>query len=168
MRQSTIIAVFLVIEDNKLLKRSFAEVTDCKELLYAEIDALKAGMSWIVQNVEDIHAKSLDVIFCGGGRTKMKRDITAGSMLNEYGYRDLMKLVLEFNTVSYSIQGKIIDDDPIYDLYSYATKAFELMYGDDNGYMHKIIDKVEGTNKILIVGEPEIHWRNGSPQEVWS
>ena len=168
IRHAPIIGVFLVVENNKVLKRSSSEIFFCTDILYAEIDTLKAGMSWIVQNVEDIHAKSLDIIFCGGGRIKMKRDITAGSLLNDYCYRDLMKLVLEFNTVSYSIQGKIIDDNPVYDLYGYATKVFALMYGDDNGYTHQIVDKVEGTNRLIIVGEPEIHWRNGSPQEVWT
>ena len=167
MKTLTSIAVFLVVEDGVVLKRSAAEITCFKDILYAEIDALIAGLSWIIQNVEDVHTKSLDVIFCGSARMKIKRDITAGSMLNDYGYNELMTLVQEFNTVSYAIQGKIIDDDPVYDLTTFASKVFELMYGDDQSYSHQIISKDEATNKMTIVGEPEIHWRNGSPQEVW-
>lgn len=166
MKVITSIAVFMVVEDGVVLKRSAAEVTCFKDLLYVEIDALVAGLSWIIQNVDDVHTKSLDVIFCGGARTKLKRDISAGSMINDYGYADIMKMVQEFNVVTYSTQGKIDSDDSAYDLFGFASKVFALFYGDDQSYNHQIIEK-DDKNHMTIVGEPEIHWRNGAPKEVW-
>jgi len=154
-KTTTMIGVFLVLKDNKLLKRSFAEVCGYTNegVAYAEIDALTAGLSWIIQNVPGIEREKLEVIFCGSARVRMKKDIENGALLNNYKLYQVLKMVLMFDDVSYHSQGKIIseDDDDTFDLYNFANKAFEFYYGRDNGYVHTIYEEVGENKKMMIV-----------------
>jgi hypothetical protein len=170
-QKSTImISVFLVIRDGKLLKRSFAEIDGYTNegVLYAEIDALVAGISWIIQNVPDINREKLEVVFCGTSRTKIIKGIKNGEWFNDYKRAQVLGMVHQFDDVKYFSQGEIIDDNPIYDLYGFANKIFELYYGRDNGYLHTIYEETGENKKMMIVGEPEVRWKDGYPNTEWS
>ena len=171
-KTTVMIGAFLVLRENNLLKRSFAELCGYmgEGTAYAEIDALAAGLSWIIQNVPDIERETLEVVFCGVARTKIKKDIENGALLNDYKLKQVLEMILKFDNVIYSSQGKIIgeDDDDTYNLYDFANKVFELYYGRNNGYMHAIYEEVGENRKMMIVGEPEMRWKKGLPIEEWS
>lgn len=168
-----IIGVFLVFRDGKLLKRGFGEMTAYTSEHLAESDTLVAGLSWITQNVPlpDTECESLNVIFCGGSRIAMKKNMEHGTISEIYRYDDIMTEIVKakYGSVSYSAQGKIIDDNPIYDLFSFATKVFEMFYGKDNGYTHPVYEEVKSgeKTKMMMVGDPEIRQRNKSIFTEW-
>ena len=166
------IELFLVMRGDKLLKRSFTETSayNNEGMPYAEIDALATGLSWIIQNVPDIYKERLEVVFCGAARTKVKKDIENGALFNNYKLERILKMICKFDGVIYSSQGKIIteDDNDIFNLYDFTNKVFELHYGRDIGFMHTVYEEVGEDKKMMIVGEPEIRWRNGSPVVGWS
>jgi len=163
-----IIGVFLVMDGDKLLKRSFAELCGYigEGATYAEIDALGNGIRWIVCNVLDTQNEKLEVFFCGAPRARMKKDIENRVLMNNYRRDEIFNMIEKFKEVKYTSQGKIISEDDIYDLYGFSNKVFELRYGRDNGYLHSVYE-TEGEN-VRIVGEPELWWRHGMPSEAWS
>lgn len=163
-----IIGVFLVMRGEKLLKRSFAEMCGYTTvgMPYAEIDALKEGLSWIVVNVPEFEKENLEVFFCGVSRATMKKDIENGVTLNDASRKEIFEMIAKFESAKYTSQGKIISEDDTYNLYDFANKVFELRYGRDNGYVHEVYEEKKG--KVRMIGEPELWWRNGSPAEVWS
>jgi hypothetical protein len=169
---TVMIEVFLVLRGDKLLKRSFAETSaySSEGIPYGEIDAFAAGLSWIIQNVPDVDNERLEVVFCGAARTKVKKDIENGALFNNYKLESILAMICKFGGVIYSSQGKIIteDDNDIFNLYDFANKVFELHYGRDIGFMHTIYEEVGENKKMMIVGEPEIRLRGGSPTEGWS
>jgi hypothetical protein len=83
-----------------------------------------------------------------------------------------------FNKVTYHVASRITikdgenDDDKteLFDMYAAATKFFSLLYGDDINYGHAITQDVEdnGIVKKVLVGMPEIRWRNGVPISKWT
>jgi hypothetical protein len=166
------IELFLVMRGDKLLKRSFTETSSYSNegAPYAEIDAFAAGLSWIIQNVSDINKERLEVVFCGAARTKVKKDIENGILLNDYKLESILDMISKFDGITYSTQGKIIteDSDDKFDLYNFTNKVFEMHYGRNIGFMHTIYEEVGEDKKMMIVGEPEIRWRNGSPVVEWS
>jgi hypothetical protein len=166
------IEVFLVLRGDKLLKRSFAETCAYANegTSYGEIDAFAAGLSWIIQNVPDVDKERLEVVFCGAARTKVKKDIENGALFNNYKLESILAMICKFGGVIYSSQGKIIteDDNDIFNLYDFANKVFELHYGRDIGFMHTIYEEVGENKKMMIVGEPEMWLKYGSPTEGWS
>jgi len=165
----SIIGVYMVLRDGKLLKRSFAEMVGYNDEELAESDALANGLAWISKNIPDIERERLDVALCGNGRTDMKKKLENGGE-NIHRRSEIMKIIIQFDEVHYAAQGKIIDDDPMYDLFGFANKVFELFYGRDNGYMHHVYEEEEigGKIKVTMIGEPEIHHKNRKPDWVWS
>ena len=168
----SMVEVFLVVRGDKLLKRSFAETCaySSEGMPYGEIDALASGLSWIIQNVPDVSKERLEVVFCGAARTKVKKDIENGLLMNDYQLEHILAMICKFDGITYSSQGKIIteDDNDIFDLYNFANKVFEMYYGRDNGFMHTVYEEVGENKKMMIVGEPEIRWKTGSPTMGWS
>lgn len=170
-KRMIIIGVFLVFRDGKLLKRGFAEMTAYTSERLAESDTLVAGLSWITQNVPDTECETLSVIFCGGSRMTMKKNMEHGTISEIYRYDDIMTEIVKskYDRVSYSVQGKIIDDNPVYDLFGFSTKVFEMLYGKDTGYTHPVYEEVENGDKkrVVMVGDPEIRQRNTSIFTEW-
>jgi hypothetical protein len=166
-----IIGMFLVFKDDKFLKRGFAEITGYTREELAEFDTLATGLAWITKNVPDTECESLNVIFCGGTRTQLKKIMEHGTISETHRYNDIATEITKakYGHVSYSAQGKIIDDDPVYDLFGFATKVFGMLYGQDNGYTHPVYEEVEiGGKKVMrMVGEPEIRQRNDSVITEW-
>ena len=128
---------------------------------------------WITKNipVEDTECEFLNVVFCGGSRTSIKKIMEQGTIPGIYRYDDIMTEIVKakYGHVSYSAQGKIFDDDPIFDLFGFATKVFGMLYGQDNGYTHSVYEETEvgGKKKMIMVGEPEIRQRNAPINTEW-
>jgi hypothetical protein len=168
-----VIGVFLVFRDGKFLKRGFGEITGYTKEQLAEFDTLAAGLSWITRNVPlpDTECETLNVIFCGGSRTSMKKNMERGAISDIYRYDDIMTEIVKakYGSVSYSAQGKIIDDDPVYDLFGFATKVFEMFYGKDNGYTHPVYEEIKNgeKTKMMMVGDPEIRQRTKTMDTEW-
>ena len=135
--------------------------------MYAEIDALEAGLSWITKTVPGFEKENLEIIFCGASRVKMLKGARDGTSFSEYK-PTIPETVRKFKEVRYSSQGKIISDDPIFDLYGFSDGIFELYYGTDNGYLHKVHDEFDEKKEVHLVGEPEIRWKNGMPTTEWT
>jgi len=166
------VAVYLVVRGDKLLKRSFTEILDYTSEYsahYSELDAFEHGLLWIVNNIPDANKERLDVVFSGSSRNNIKNDIEKGATLNGYLGEKISKLLLNFDSVTYSAQGKIYsdgDDNNMYNLYDFANKVFEMYYGRDNGFMHQVYDTVN--KQFVLMGEPEIRHGNESPKQGWS
>ncbi|HPE06145.1 MAG TPA: hypothetical protein PLW50_00290 [Smithellaceae bacterium] len=162
------VAVYLVMRGDKLLKRSFMHTTEYNSdgFQYAEIDALHEGLSWIIANVDNPDSESVDVVFCGATRVKVKNNIENGTTFNEYKLESILDMISKLKGIRYSVQGKIISDDPVYDLYGFSTRAFEMYYGSDNGFTHDIFD-MKDPKHIKLVGEPEMWLRNGFVPARW-
>ena len=168
VKTPVIIGVFLVFKDNKFLKRGYGEITGYTKESLAEFDTLAAGLKWMTQNIPDTECEALNVIFCGGSRNSMKKDMEHGAVSGIYRYDDIMTEILKakYDRVSYSAQGKIIDDDPVYDLFGFSTKVFENFYGKDNGWTHPVVEGW-GEKKVTMVGDPEIRQRGNQMNTEW-
>jgi hypothetical protein len=184
-----VIGAFIVIEDGKILKRSFR---DCHDYLiddHVEIDAMARGIDWIVSNMDDLRDINLQVFFCGAGRNNIIKRIKENEFFDapqDRGENHLLsyhggdsRLLKLFNKVSYHTASRIVindgdDDDPedagSFDVYSASTVFFTLLYGTDVNPGHVILQdvKLDGVMKKMIVGMPELRWRYGCPSSEWS
>jgi len=165
------IAMFMVVRGDKLLKRSFKEIDDYTPMYaaqYCETDAFLAGLEWIQKNIPAIETERLEVVFSGAARTKVKNDIDNADTINGYRRNHILDIIKNFDSVVYSAQGKIYseDENDMYNLYAFSDKVFEMHYGRDNGFMHQIYDATN-PKEIVLVGEPELRWRDGIPTEEW-
>ena len=171
-KSNVCVSVFMVVRGDKLLKRSFKEINDYTpefSAQYSEIDAFTAGLEWICKNIPDLSTERLEVVFSGISRTKIKKDIENSTTLNGYKRDHIFKMLEKFNAVLYSAQGKIYseEENDMYNLYAFSDKIFEMFYGRDNGFMHQIYDTTDSKHGI-IVGEPELRWREGNPKSEWT
>ena len=174
-KQRIIMCMFLVIEDGKILKRSFSECSIFFAEENAEIGAFRTGLEWILQNKKNIGDINIQVIFCGAPRVEIKKKVDDGTFFSKspdgnyyetYCAGDIYPMLLLFNKVTYSTASRVMfgggkDDDSEsarkFDMFGAVTKLFELFYGTDNGYGHPAVG-----------GQPELRWGNGAPREVWT
>lgn len=166
------VAVFMVVRGGKLLKRSFSEIncyTQEFAMQYSELDAFMAGLSWISENIPDLDKQKLEIVFSGSARTKIKNDIEKSTTVNNYNRSDILQMLKNFGSVTFSAQGKIYsdDDDDTFNLYEFSNKVFEMYYGRDNGFMHQVYENASN-NTIVLVGDPELRTRDERPIEEWS
>jgi len=169
----TVIGVYLVIIDGEIVKRSFCEMGYTKEGEHrGEFDALRAGLEWIVKNVESARDTELQVLFCGANRDKCKKLVdTYGIHFHENPVECeiplenyIYELTNKFKKVSYYATSRLSEAK----LYDMSNTIFELLYGD-SGFRHEIISEFEedGITKQVLVGQPEIHWGQGMPKTTW-
>lgn len=184
------IGIYLVIVDGKIIKRSFSELGYTKTgEIGGEFDALNAGIEWIVNNIEDLHNTIIQVFFCGTHRTECKRMIDAkdpipsGGMIGRNGeisQRGIETLTTKFGKIEYFTSSRVLTHEgsskdtveaKVFNLYDMANTIFELLYGDSD-FKHDVIvdDTVDGFTRKILVGQPEIRWRDGTPKSMrkWS
>jgi len=168
-KTNTVIVIYLVFDGEKFLKRGFAEHAEYTfgGAIYAEIDALDAGLLWITKNIPDFEKDNLEVIFCGASRAKLIKSANSGEPFSDYK-TGVLEIIRKFKGVRYSSQNKIISDNPVFNLYEFSNEVFELFYSRDNGYLHKVHDEIDEKKRIHLVGEPEIRWKNGAPATEWT
>lgn len=187
-KNRTVIGAYLVLEDGKILHRGFRECYEYTSEYHAEDEAMGKGLDWIVANVDDLRDTNLQVFLCGAARNDIKKRIDDGSFFardelrnnikDPFGFHGNENLFKLFNKVTYHVASRITikdgenDDDKteLFDMYAAATKFFSLLYGDDINYGHAITQDVEdnGIVKKVLVGMPEIRWRNGVPISKWT
>lgn len=176
-----VMAAFVIIQDGKIIKRSFRECHDYMVEDHAENEAFAKGLEWVVGNVDDLRDTNLQVIFCGAARTNnIKRinenryfrdDLVAGAPVEDpctfMGNDKLLKL---FNKVTYHQSASITvndgDDDEggstRFKVYDAVNTYFGLLYGDDVNFGHKVFEHVPDETlvsgiRVILVGQPELH-----------
>jgi hypothetical protein len=170
----TVIGIYLIIVDGKIVKRSFSEMAYNKTGEFqGEFDALKAGLEWITENMTSHRDINVDVMFCGSRRTECKtivdRDLPFPVTVSH--------LVGIFNKVSYYSVSRIMinngeNDDPEdaerFDIYDMASNVFLLLYGDSDP-KHEVIHRFDedGIQRQILVGQPELRWDDGVPKSMW-
>jgi hypothetical protein len=189
-RMFTVIGIYLIIVDGKIIKRSFSELGYTKAGEFGgEFDALNAGLEWIVKNIKDPRKTTVQVFFCGSHRAECKRivdskdPIPAGGMIGrngeiiQYGIENLIK---KFNKVEYFTTSRVLTHEGsskdtaeavIFSLYDMAHTIFELLYGDSDIKHDVLVDEaVDGFTRKILVGQPEIRWSDGTPKSMrkWS
>lgn len=186
-KNRVVVAAFLVLEDGRILKRGFRDCTEYSIEDHAENEAMAKGLNWIVANIDDLRDTNLQVFLCGAARNNIKKRVDDGSFFardelrnnikEPFGFPGNENLFKLFNKVTYHVASRITikdgedDDDKteLFDMYAAATRFFSLLYGDDTNYGHTVIQDVEedGIIKKIMVGMPEIRWRNGVPMSEW-
>jgi hypothetical protein len=169
----TVIGVYLVIIDGKIVRRSFCEMGYNKEGEYrGEFDALKSGLDWVEKNVKGARETEIQVLFCGANRDKCKKLVDKNGIhfhenpveseipLENYIY----ELTNKFKKVTYYATSKV-DEVKLYDM---ANTIFDLLYGDC-GFKHDVFSPFEedGITKQMLIGQPEIHCADGMPKSMW-
>ena len=179
----TIFGAFLVIENGKIIKRSFCECRDFAVEDHAENEAFAKGLEWVVANMDDLRDTNLQVFFCGAARVPIKkridenryftgdREIGGEPVTDHCTFIGNEKLLKMFNKVTYHIAASITindgdDDDPEnvtrFNLYEAVGKYFTLLYGDDVNYGHTVYvyipdDTLPSGMRVKYVGLPEMH-----------
>jgi len=153
-RQKATVAIFVVVADGKLVKRSFTINGYFVDDTMNEIDAFYEGITWVSENCDNLRDADLHVIFCGTGKNKLKELIDKGEYFAPYirdgtyahyraGY--ILPLIEKFNKVSYYTSAKVMyssgdEDDPAsaqkLDVGSIAYRLFTMTFGDDTEYKH--------------------------------
>jgi hypothetical protein len=159
----TILAVFLVIVDGKIVKRSYSEMAYTKSAeILAEFDALGAGLEWIVKNYTQEETE-VQILFCGAHRAQCKKifDDNETYPIHDINIHNLTK---KFAKVSHYSTARMNEAN----LYDMTNKIFALLYGD-SAFNHEVIHKYEedGIQKQILVGQPEIRWYMGAPKTLW-
>jgi hypothetical protein len=146
--------MFVIVEDGKLIKRSFTFNTSFNDDTLNEMDAFYEGIKWVSENCSNLRDADLHVIFCGVGKNKLKDLIDKGEYFAPYmkdgtfAYYhagDILPLIDNFNKVSYYTSAKVMysagdEDDPSslqkLDVGSIAYKLFVMTFGEDTEYKH--------------------------------
>lgn len=154
-----IIGAFVVIEDGKIIKRSFCECSLYSVEDHAETESFAKGVEWIVGHMDDLRDINLQVFFCGAARNNIKKKIDDGRYFVQdrprgenpiedhctfFGNEKLLKF---FNKVTYHTAASITindgeDNDPDeverFSIYDTVNKFFTLLYGIDVNYGHTV------------------------------
>lgn len=183
------IAAFIVIEDGKIVKRSFKECPGYISGHHAENEALAEGVGWIVGNMDDLRDMNLQVFLCGSARNDIKKMVDNGTYFERdelrcntrdpFGFKGNDDFLKMFNKITYHTASRVVindgkDDDPDdaepFDVYKVANIYFTLLYGEDVNPGHAIHEDVNesGTVRKLLVGKPEIRWWGGFPKTEWT
>ncbi len=154
-RQKATVAMFVIVDDGKLVKRGFTINGYAIDDTLNEIDAFYEGIRWVSENCGNPRDADLHVIFCGIGKNKMKEIIDKGEYFapyiadgtyNHYRAGDILPYIDTFNKVSYYTSAKVMyttgdEDDPAslqkLDIGSIAYRLFAMTFGDDTEYKHK-------------------------------
>ena len=184
-----VIGSFIIIENGKIIKRSFRECSDYFLEDHAESEAFAKGLEWIVAHVDDLRDTNLQVFFCGAARMKIKSRIDNGTYFPDLEHLDFEvepgafagnELLLKmFNKVTYHTAARVTihdgeDDDPekaeMFDIYSAVNKYFTLLYGDDINFGHKIIETAKENGKPVkrLIGLPELRWDSAHRITAWT
>ena len=176
-----IVAAFIIIQDGKIVKRSFRE---CREYLvedHAENEAFAKGLEWIVGNLDDLRDTNLQVFFCGAARTNIikritekryfSEDLVSGAPVDDVcTFMGNEKLLKFFNKVTYHQSASITINDGEDDeessrfkVYDVVNTYFTLLYGDDVNPGHKVFEMIpdettKSGHRVSMVGVPEPHF----------